>query len=76
MDAVAIKERLHQYIERADSKHLEAIYVLVEKELEPSYEYTAATLEMLYQRRDSHLNGQSLSYTLEDVMKSVRNTNK
>ena len=74
MNPVSIKSRLHEYIEQADNKHLAAIYVLLEKEIEPSYQYDAATLEMLYQRVDSDLKGLSISYTVEEALASVRNT--
>jgi len=74
MNAVAIKGRLHEYIEQADDKHLAAIYVLLEKEIGPSYQYDAATLEMLYERVESDLKGLSKSYTAEEALASVRNT--
>ncbi len=76
MNTVTIKGRLHEYIEKADDKHLEAIYVLLEKEIEPANEYDAATLEMLYRRRDNDLQGLSKSYTMEDAIESVRNAKK
>ncbi len=74
MDTVAIKGQLHEYIEHADSKHLAAIYVLLEKEIAPSYKYDVATLEMLYQRVDSDLKGLSASYTVEEALATIRNT--
>lgn len=76
MDAGTLRDRLHEYINQADTKHLEAMYVLLEKELEPSYKYDAATLEMLYKRRESHLNEQSISYSVEEAINLVKNANK
>jgi len=76
MDAVALKGRLHEYIDRADNKHLEAMYVLLEKDMEPAHKYDDATLEMFYQRRENHLNGKSKSYTAEEVFDFIRNTKK
>ncbi len=72
MDTTTIKTRLHEYIEQADDKHLEAIYVLLEKEIAPSYQYNNDTLEMLYQRREKHLKGITNSYTAEDAIAFVR----
>lgn len=74
MNTETIKERLHEYIEQADNEHLAAIYVLVEKEISPSNEYDAATLEMLYQRVDNDLKGISPSYSVEEALAFVRNT--
>lgn len=67
-----MRDRLHEYINQADTKHLEAIYTLLEKELEPSYQYDAATLEMLYTRRENHLNEASKSYSAEQALEWVK----
>lgn len=72
MDTATLKGRLHAYIDQADNKHLEAIYLLLEKELEPTYQYDAATLELLYKRRENHLNEQSVSYSVEQAIDSIR----
>ncbi len=42
-----VKKQLHDYIDRADDKHLQAIYLLLGKEIN-SYSYNIAELEMLY----------------------------
>jgi len=76
MDTVAIKGRLHEYIEQADNKHLAAMYVLLEKEIKPSYRYDAETLEMLYKRMEDDMKGISRSYTPEEAIASIRNTKK
>jgi len=76
MNTTIIKDRLHEYIEKADNKHLEAIYTLLEKELEPAFQYDTDTLEMLYQRREKHLKGESKSHTAAEAIASVRNTKK
>jgi len=76
MNTSVIKGRLHEYIEQADNKHLEAIYVLLEKEIAPPHQYDAATLEMFYQRVDNDLKGLSKSYTVEEAIASVRNTKR
>ena len=73
MNTAIIKDRLHEYIDKADDKHLEAIYILLEKELEPSFQYDTTTLEMLYQRREKHLKNESKSYTAAEAMEFVFN---
>lgn len=45
MSAADLKEQLHDY-DRADDKHLQAIYLLLEKEIN-SYSYSVAELETL-----------------------------
>jgi hypothetical protein len=76
MDSATIRQKLHEYINQADSKHLEAIYLLLKKELEPSYKYDSATLDMLYKRREAHLSEQSVSYTVDEALASMRNAKK
>lgn len=75
MTIAALKERLHEYIEQADDKHLEAIYVLIEKEI-PSNQYDATTLDELHQRRNNYVKGISKSYTVDEAISSIRNAGK
>ena len=72
MEAAAIRAKLHECIDQADTKHLEALYLLLEKELDPNYKYDAATLDMLYKRRESHLNEQSLSYSPDEAIEQIK----
>jgi hypothetical protein len=71
MNTASIRSRLHEYIERADDRHLEAIYVLLEGAGE-SVTYDQATLEMFHQRREAHLAGESKSYTAEESLQLIR----
>ncbi|KAA5534808.1 hypothetical protein F0919_09375 [Taibaiella lutea] len=63
MDTAMIKEQLHNYIERADDKHLEAIYVLLEKEIDTD----ALRKELIQKERAKYLNGEEKSYSPEEV---------
>lgn len=72
MDTATMKLRLHNYLEQADDKHLEAIYTILEKDLEAIAQYDEATLSILYQRRDNHLQGISKSYSVDQAISFVR----
>ena len=72
MNTAAIRNKLHEYIERADDRHLEAIYVLLENAPEPTLTYDQATLEIFHQRRNAHLAGQSKSFTAEESLELIR----
>jgi hypothetical protein len=78
MDILALRERLHEYIETADERHLSAIYVLVEDaNLEKNGAiYDEDTMNMLYQRRENHRNGISKSYSAKESMDIVRQHKK
>ena len=72
MNAMAIKGRLHEYIETADSEHLAAMYVVLQKDMAPSNQYDEDTLKMLYQRVEDDMKGLSKSYTVAEAMASIR----
>jgi hypothetical protein len=65
-----IKEKLHHYIDVANDEKLQAIYVLLENEID--WHYTSADMEELMQRKKRHLNGESKSYTVEESLSLVR----
>ena len=66
-----IKEKLHHYIDVANDEKLQAIYVLLENEID--WHYTSTDIEELVQRRQRHLNGESKSYTVEESLSLLRN---
>lgn len=76
MNTAAIREQLHEYIDHADDRHLEAIYVLLERDINAANEYDPATLAMFYQRRENHIKGTSKSYTPEESLKLIREAKK
>ena len=57
---LSLKVKLHQYIEVADEQKLQALYVLLEDEINRSY--NTEEIGMFHQRRENHLNGNSKSY--------------
>ena len=74
MDVVALRERLHEYINSADEQHLTAIYQLVEDDKTDIYD--EATLQMLDKRRERHLNGLGQSYTADEFIRMIREYKK
>jgi hypothetical protein len=75
MELEVLRERLHEYIDAADEKHLTAIYALVEDIIPETRgdKYDEATLEKIYQIRENHRKGISKSYTVEESMEMIRN---
>jgi hypothetical protein len=65
-----IRERLHQYIEVADEQKLQAIYTLLEDEI--NWSYTSEEIEMFHQRRENHLKGTSKSFTPDESLEAIR----
>jgi hypothetical protein len=65
-----IRERLHQYIEVADEQKLQAIYTLLEDEI--NWSYASEEIEMFHQRRENHLKGTSKSFTPDESLEAIR----
>ena len=58
---LSVRDKLHQYIDVADEQKLQAIYTLLEDEI--NWSYTKEDIELFHQRRQNHLDGTSKSYT-------------
>ena len=71
---LSLRDKLHQYIDIADEQKLQAIYTLLEDEI--NWSYTKEDIEQFHQRRQNHLNGTSESYTTEASLKVVRQSKK
>jgi len=74
MNAVELRNELHEFIERADDRHLEAIYILVSEDVKrvSSHNYDVSEIEMLHKRREAHLSGESKSLTVEESIELIR----
>ncbi len=72
MAAVQIRETLHEYINTADEKKLEAIYTVLMDSLPSDYEYGPDELAKIYERRDKYKNGEEQLLTTEELINYVR----
>jgi hypothetical protein len=68
--------KLHHYIDIADEKKLQAIYTILEDEIEGDYFYSQEEIREFYDRRQKHMNGESKSYTVEETLNLVRKNRK
>ncbi len=74
MTFIALKEKLHEYIEHADEKKVTAIYTLVENEIEDTnFVYDEDTLDMLESRVQEFHDSGHPGYTVEESMEFVKN---
>jgi hypothetical protein len=73
MTLSAVKEKLHEYIDHADAKKIQAIYTLIENDIEDAgYIYHEDTLNMLEERQEEYLKGNSEGLTVEESMEHVK----
>jgi len=73
MTITLVKEKLHEYIENADEKKLQAIYTLIESEIEDrSSLYDEATLNTLRETREAYLSGKIKGYPMQESMDRIK----
>jgi len=72
MDTATIRKQLHDYIEVADDKKINAIYTMVEDEISASHlEYTEELKAELNRRVEYYLNGGKM-VTPDEMSKRLR----
>jgi chorismate-pyruvate lyase len=67
-----IREALHEYIDTADEKKLEAIYIVLKDSISSDYAYSEDELATIYSRRYQFLNGVEQVLTTEEFINYVR----
>ncbi|MFI5196895.1 MAG: hypothetical protein ACHQD8_07375 [Chitinophagales bacterium] len=76
MTNTAIRQQLHQYIDVTDDKKIEALYTLLQNDMEPQYAYTTEELNMLHERAEKYLKGETKTYTVEESHNIIRRQRK
>jgi hypothetical protein len=78
MKTIDIRERLHHYIETAQTKKVKAIYAMVECEIEEVHDYwnDPKFLSELNRRRENYLSRKARVYSLEEAMNQIKQTVK
>ena len=73
MTVAAVKEKLHEYIDHADDKKVQAIADFVENEIEHVDNiFDDEMMAVLRERRANYLSGKSRTYTVEESMEHIR----
>jgi hypothetical protein len=76
MSTAELRGKLHEYIDMADEKHIEAMYLLLEKEMNTSYVLDKETIQELERREQEYLSGSGESYTAEESVEMIRKSLK
>ena len=66
-----IRQQLHEYIDSADDKNVEALYTILIPGMQQT-KVSADELKQFYDRRDKHLSGKVEAYSLDDAHAIVR----
>lgn len=75
MATIDLRNTVKEYIETADIRLLKMIKALAESYQKDEQELTLSDeqYQMIHKRREAHLNGESKSFTWEQVKKNARN---
>lgn len=76
MESTSIRNKLHEYIDIADERKLEAIYVILESDIEQAEQYTTADITLLHERRTNYLTGSSKSRSASTSLAQARANRK
>jgi len=76
MTNAAIRQQLHQFIDITDDKKIEALYTLLKNDIDLHYSYTEDDLNMLHERAEKYLKGETKTYTIEESHNMIRQQRK
>ena len=76
MKTSALKQKLHDYIDTANEKKLKAIYTILEHEIEDRYDWRndEEWVAELNRREGACLDGSTKTYTLDETLERVKQT--
>ena len=68
MNTATIREKLTQYIQTADDKKIEAIYTIIEDEIDTE----SARKALIFAERNNYLNNEGKSFSWDEVKSNAR----
>lgn len=71
MEVETLRNRLHDYINNAQENKLQAIYTLVQEDIE-HYDFSEEDIKVLNERRERHIKGESKSYTVAESIAKIK----
>ncbi|MBP9215481.1 MAG: hypothetical protein KBF36_13025 [Chitinophagaceae bacterium] len=72
MNTATIREKLTQYIQTADDKKIEAIYTIIEDEIDTE----SARKALIFAERNNYLNNEGKSFSWDEVKSMAINKDK
>lgn len=76
MSTEELRGKLHEYIDTADDRHVEAMYTLLVREISTGYVYDEDTMQEIDRRREGLVSGKDPGYSVEEAMEIARKPKK
>ena len=76
MTNAAIRQQLHQYIDTSDDKKIEALYILLQDNIETQYKFSDDDLSELHERAEQYLKGDVQTYSVDESHEMIRKQRK
>jgi len=72
MTNAAIRQQLHQYIDLTDDKKIEALYTILQNDIDPQITYDERELNILHERAEKYLKGECKTFTVSESHNMIR----
>ena len=72
MNTTVIRKQLHEYIDSADDKKVEAIFTIFQADITNAHSYTDDELKLFHTRREQYLKEGEKAYSVSEAHNQVR----
>ncbi len=72
MTNIQLRQKLHQFIDKAEDRKLKAIYTIIENDIEQSSLLTDEQKAELDKRLEEYIQGKGKNYSLKSAMNRIR----
>lgn len=76
MNTSALRQQLHQYIDKADDSKIEAMFIMLQSDMAHTSTYTDDELKKFYERRNNYTAANTQTYTAEETKEYARQQKK
>ncbi|HKR06806.1 MAG TPA: hypothetical protein VJY62_19375 [Bacteroidia bacterium] len=72
MTSIQLRQKLHQFIDRAEERKLKAIYTMVENDIEQPSLLTGEQKKELDKRLEDYMQGKGKNYSMKNAISRIR----
>jgi hypothetical protein len=72
MMVAELRTKLHEYIETTDDSRIEALYTLLENDIEKKHPYSEEQLKLLHEDAAAYFRGEMKTLTIQESFEEAR----